>query len=89
MRIPKKIKVGGHIYKILLVDRNSFDENGIGEYLVEKNIIKISKDLPQNQRELTFFHEVLHALNNQLEEKDVEFLAQGIYQVLSDNKMLN
>jgi hypothetical protein len=50
--------------------------------------IRIKKCLPQSQKEVTLLHELLHCINNQMAEKDIEFLAQALGQVLIDNNLL-
>lgn len=86
MKIPKKIKVGGHIYKVQFVDVEDIDRN-CGEQNRARNTIRIRKDLPQSQIEETFIHEVLHAINGALKEETIDMLAMGIYQILVDNKL--
>ncbi len=85
MRIPNKLKIGGRIFDVRevvgLVDNGNFKESG-------HNTILLDAELNQESRELAFFHEVLHSLNNQLDDRDVEWMAQGIYQVLKDNNLL-
>ena len=99
MKIPKKIKVGGHIYD---VDTNyffkeRFDRCGSSDH--QQKEIKITKiDTGGRPRhisdvEVTFIHELLHCVDevynaNSLEEKSVSVLAEGLYQVLKDNKLL-
>lgn len=63
-----------------------------GSFDVRTNTIKIAKDLSQSQKEVTLLHEILHGLNQNFHEGIphmlLESLAQQLYQVLSDNKML-
>ena len=87
MKIPKKIKIGGHIYTIKMVDGEDID-NDAGEQNRSRNIIKIRKDLPQTQIEETLIHEILHACNNGLKEEVIDGLAVTLYQVLKDAKLL-
>ena len=85
MKIPKTLKILAHTYKIEEV-KSLIDEGNQTSQL--ENTILISKDLEQTAKEETLFHEILHAINCQLEEKDVEFLAQTIYAVLKENNLL-
>jgi len=87
MKIPKKLKIQGHIFKVDLVDTEVLD-NDAGAMNLSRGIIQLRKDLPTTQLEEALIHEILHALNNEMKEVEVEWLAQGIYQVLSDNKLL-
>jgi len=87
MKIPKKIKVGGHIYKIELVDSEVLD-NDCGKVNKSRNVIQIRKDLPQSQLEETLIHELVHTINFDWNEERVEFVSNAIYQILKDNKWL-
>lgn len=84
MIIPKKIKVWANIYHIIIDDILEED----GKQDTRDSTIRIKKCLPQRQKELTLFHEIIHCINNQMEEKEVEFLAQALGQVLIDNNLL-
>jgi hypothetical protein len=55
----------------------------------EKNpTILLNKRLCQTEKELALFHEIIHTINGEIPEQDVEFLAQTFYQVLRDNSLL-
>ena len=84
MKIPKRLKIGGHIYKVKEV--SDLDKCGATDR--DKNTITLSKEMPHNQKEVTLIHEILHALNNEMEHAFLDGLAEQLYQVLSDNKLL-
>lgn len=89
MNIPKKLKIGGHQFRVELVEGNNLDEdNTCGKCDKNKNTILISKSLSQSQKEVTLFHEIIHAVNGELEEEIVDSLAEQLYQVLSANNLL-
>lgn len=81
MRIPGKIKIGGIIYKIKIVDDM---KDKAGEYDSSKQTIFICK-AKQGSMEVTLLHEILHAINNEMGEVETEFLAQALYQVIKEN----
>ena len=83
MRIPKKLKIGGHQFKVIVKE---FDD--CGKTKRTTNEMWIASDLTQSQKESTLFHEILHALNNELAHPLLDSLAEQLYQVLSDNKLL-
>ena len=95
MKIPKTVKVGAHTYTIKEVD-NLDGVMGMQENIKLK--IQIDKDLPQSQKEETFFHECLHGIldisgiNRDMgtteEEKLVQAIGHGFYQLLIDNNLL-
>ena len=94
MKIPKKLKIGAHEYKVTIV--GAIEEFGLCK---PKNLeIFISEDAPKSQQEETLIHEALHAIVDQLrlfhmsegdkEEKLVQRMGHAIYQLLIDNKLL-
>lgn len=85
MKIPKKIKVGALWYEIELFDdipENQADTD------YSKLRIRIEADAKPEAQEVAFWHEVFHALNGELSETEVDWLAHGVHQVLTDNKLL-
>ena len=94
MKIPKKLKIGAHVYEILWMPNN---KNQCGETQVSKLKIRISPEFPRTQQEETLFHEIIHVVRVQLsledpekqkEENIVNAMAGSLYQILNDNKML-
>jgi hypothetical protein len=91
MKIPKTLKIGGHIVEIdcseVLPDLN-------GQALTGENKIKICKNIPQSQKESTLIHEIFHFLNTTFDAPEsmthalIDSLAEQLYQVLSDNNLL-
>lgn len=97
MIIPKQLKVGGHIYKVLQnyhfaerTDKWGQTDSGVHEVrIADGDGAKFSK----SRIEQTFIHELLHTVdlvyhNGKLEEEDVAVLSEGLYQVLKDNGLL-
>lgn len=92
MKLPNKLKIGGHLYKVELVDSKSTDINGgnlCARLNRNKGTIFINKEMIQSEQEVALFHEVFHVINNQFSEETTESLSQQIYQVLKDNNLLN
>lgn len=88
MKIPNKIKIGGHIYRIAFQKQNDLSGNDCGRTDRVKGLIAIDKDLIQSEKEVTFFHEIIHCLNTELKEIEVDYLAQAIYSFLKTNNLL-
>jgi len=101
MQIPHKLKVGGHTYKVIYpyVFTERFDRLGDIDY--SKKTIRIAEKCGNESRTesaiaVTCIHEVLHAIDDLTghnmfggdNEKLVEALSEGIYQVLVDNGFL-
>lgn len=84
MRIPKKLKIGGHWVTVRL--SGDIEDNGISD--TEKNEIILNKRLPQSQLEATLIHEVFHFLNTTIKHDLLDSLSEQIYQVLKDNKLI-
>ena len=75
------LKIGGLNYKIVYTDL----DDCLGKTDFPTSTIYIDKKQNDNQKFATLVHEILHCLNNQMSEEKVEFLAQGINQVIRDN----
>ena len=85
MTIPKDVKIGGHQYEVVF---EKLDVDQCGDTDRRTGKIRINKDLLVSEKEETFLHEVLHVINGELEEEQVEFLAQALYAFLKDNDMV-
>lgn len=77
-----KVKVGGIWYAIKEKDLPDTD---CGELCRESNTIFLDSRISQEQKEYALIHEIIHALNGELEETIVDSLAFGIHQILRDN----
>ena len=90
MKIPKKIKIGGHIFKIDM-SKKLPGLNGSCDY--KTNTIAICKSLPPSQKEVTLFHEIFHAINSTLCDqhdmhKVVDSMSEQLYAVFKINNLL-
>lgn len=85
--LPKKLKIGGHGFKIKIVEFECDDRSGHCDDAY--NEIKVSGEACKERQWSTLFHEVIHAINGELSEKEVEYLAQSAFQVLKDNGYLD
>ena len=80
----KKLKIGGNIYTVKTVNSGEI-ENDCGECATNKLLIRIADDVVEAAYAPTLLHEIIHAINISLDEKETEFMTQAIYQVLVDN----
>jgi hypothetical protein len=78
------IKIGAIKYKVVYT---KLEECGKTDFTT--STIYIDKSLTKEQAEVTLLHEIIHGINNQLSEKEVEFLAQALYLLYRDNFMTN
>lgn len=86
MNIPKKIKVGGLTYKVIIVDAIK-DSTAQAQTRHDEQVILLRK-MKKTRMEQTFFHEIMHCINNELNEVEIESIAVGIFQVLKDNNII-
>ena len=75
------LKIGAHTYTIIYKELEDND----GLLLRDKQEIHISSKLQGTEQFCTLIHEILHVINNELGEKEIEYLAQAMTQVLLDN----
>ena len=97
MKIPDKVRIAGHNYKVLYDDKYLIEKKLFGECDFVTQKIRLSKEYEGRVRaksdiNRSFLHEVLHAIdghynNFALSEKAVDRLSNGLCQVLTDNKL--
>lgn len=96
MKIPNKIKIGAHVYTVETSKSLGVKDN-YGKAEMESLEIFIREDIPQSLKEETLLHEIMHQirqLNNldvkdeEEEERIVQIMSHGLYQVLTDNNLL-
>lgn len=87
-QLPKKLKIGGHLYTIVEVKENDFASSPCGRMSRNTNEIQISSSLTKSNKEVTLFHEIIHAINGELSEAMVDSLAEQLYQVFAENRLL-
>jgi len=90
MIIPKKLKIGGHIFD---VDCSKELDGMNGQTTWKKSLIEIDNAIPQSQKESTLIHEIFHVINSTLGDEDMghalqDSLSEQLYQVLKDNNLL-
>jgi len=96
MKLPKKIKIANHVYKIVAwSDEIAFAKSRFGECDCLALEIRIQTNNIKSLVSETLVHEIMHAIywsyNIKVEddeERIVGTMAVGMSQVLQDNKML-
>ena len=99
MKIPKEVKVGGHIVKVICPYQFKERSDLCGQYDHNAKVIRISTIDAGRQPNAngnirsTFIHELLHAIDKTSghnifteNEPALEGITEGLYQVLVDNK---
>ncbi len=98
MIIPASVKIGAHEYKVVNRDLDGESDGRFGHMRNRSLQIYIDDRTARSQQEETFIHEMLHAVcaNSHLfprgageeEERIVQAIGHGIYEVLTANKLL-
>jgi len=98
MKIPKKIVVGSYTYtisfpeKIFATTKSGKKIALDGDVNFDDEKIQIKKSLRGPRRELTLWHELIHAIAEdqemELSEEKTDKLAHGIVQILKDHPSL-
>lgn len=90
--IPKQFTIFGETYRVKQVLKVNKDGRW-GEHDPAKNTIKIKKDLNEDQKEQTYYHELVHAILTNLsytdlnEDEDfVDRFAKAMHQILKTSK---
>lgn len=84
MRVPKKVKVGGVTYKVLIVDHIN-ERDDLGETHHANQTIKIRKG-EREHMESTFVHELIHCFNACIsDEVQIDMIANSFYALVKDN----
>lgn len=81
MKIPKKVKVGGLVFKVKIVE----ELDKLGESDLSTKTISIRKMKQKQGMEQTFIHELFHAMNSEVSEIEVEMFCQMLYAIIIDN----
>lgn len=72
---------------VRFVEENEL-EGATAEIDLEKNLIRMHRNLPLSQKICCFWHEIFHAINEKYDEESIEFLAQAMAVLLDSNKAL-
>lgn len=97
MKILKTVKIGFRNYEIKFVEDRR-DREGIlldGQIDSLNRIIYLDQDLPDEEKEIAFLHEVIHGIFHnschsdwEYNEDLVECIAEGFFQLIKDNPKL-
>lgn len=85
MKISKKVKIGALTWKVLL-KKNDPGTTRCGSTDVKKIIIEIDSDMDKRAQEITFVHELIHAINTEvMDEITTEYFSLSLYQIIQEN----
>ena len=91
MKIPDKIKVGGHWITIEKVGDKEL-ESDLGSFNNWYQLIRINKtDTDENLQAETFLHEILEAIKKKFEietkHQDLTIISEILFQIIRDNNL--
>lgn len=85
-RLPKQLKIGGHLYRINYVHTpEALEIATVGLKNARTGEITIDIDQIDSEVWTTLIHEIFHVINGELKEELVDSLAQQVFQVIQDN----
>lgn len=98
--LPKTLKIGGFVWTITSSQQTADAASAYGHTFCGKQVINIEPNTPDQLKEQTLLHEIMHAVwwqtglwemyrnkDKYMEEHIVATLSQGLYQVLKDNNI--
>ncbi len=98
MKIPEKVKIGPYTYEVVLDSNKLRDDDCFASCDCRHLKIFLDPDRPRARLEKSFFHELIHAVEDivsnghedfgALKEGQVMWLSDLLYMVLKDNGML-
>ena len=102
IKLPSKLKIGAHLYKVLYPYEWDERDDIHAQHDPTKHELRVGNRGDEGTTWVGLLHEVLHAIDStsghdrleKIEEQTetasyVNALAEGLYQVLNDNKLLN
>lgn len=92
MTIPPVLKIGGHLYTVILTIDQELLEGALGCMSEKEGKIWIDSGAPASIQESTLLHEIMHVMTTTLSEKDIghaliDAISEQFYQVLKDNRL--
>lgn len=89
MKLPKTLKIGGHIYT---VDNTRQLDNALGETDNGELTIKICSSIKGTQVGAVLLHELFHAMNTTVGDDKamhalIDSFAEQLYQIIHDNNL--
>ena len=90
MKIPKSVKVGGHILDVVQTnDCGVISSDCIGQTILAKNIIYLNESYPKSRLKEALLHEIVHNCFFDLQAEQNEALINRIgvmlYMLIMDN----
>jgi len=101
IKLPSRLKIGGHTYKVIFPYEWEEREDIHAQHEPNFHELRIGNRGDEGSAWAALFHEMLHAIDRisghdrlqKIEEDEasasyVDALAEGLYQVLNDNRLL-
>lgn len=92
MTLPRVLKIGGHLYSVVLTADQGLLEGALGCMSEQEGTIWLDSSAPQSIQESSLVHEIFHAMASTLSESPLghalmDALSEQFYQVLKENKL--
>ena len=89
MKLPHKVKIGGHWFKISFLSEKDGGFDTSGRKMGWQGKIFIQERMTESKKQSVLLHEIIHEIswqnNLDLTESQVSALSEGFYQVITDN----
>lgn len=89
MKMPDKVKIGGHVYDCEMFSDLTRDSGALGCSCGNALRIRIDNSIPRENQESVLLHEIIEQINYRyelgLEHKQITTLETALYQVMVDN----
>ena len=91
MKIPKKVRVLGHWYKVEIQKEDASGNDNLGTHWGKFLKMWLSSNQCKEKMEETFLHEIIEAVNYHLDldlkHPQISGLSQSFHQIFKDNKL--
>jgi hypothetical protein len=88
MHIPEHIRIGAITWTVEQVPSIELgDDEKCGDCDHSLARIRLNRDMLDDLKALTFLHELLHAINNEMEHSEVEMVSTLLLQVLTESDL--
>lgn len=89
IKVPRKIKIGTHTYKVIYDRSIRTDDDRIGETNHRTQVIKIWPEAPLSMKNECLLHELIHIAEYyfrvHIEDADIDRIAEGMCDFLFNN----
>lgn len=89
VKLPRKIKIGTHTYKIIFSPHLNSDDRDFGQINYRTQEIKIWTEAPGSLKNIALLHEIMHLSQHiyrvEVSDADIDRMAETIAELLFNN----